>query len=700
MSPTHTPLGLDVLEERLEELLDAALSSRRTALGPAEKLALRHADEQAVVLHWVAVMVKTNSELAFQFANHAPTALNHMDIANLGHWASAALDGYDRDGLPGAVAVLKWADGFAQNLAIAPGAVSLEEICGLLEKYLIGLGGRSLSLESAVTAYTDTETLYLPPVLSHFSDKQENNRLYRGMVALLWAQTRFGTFTPDLLERLATFANPQRAAVVYHALENIRLDALLTRMLPGLGRAILSWSAPLPVLWQAAAVALQSAPDGREASWPWVAGLLLESPSPALHHGDFQLQRAVGVMKKRLEREKRLFRQAVGERPRDLAETLSLDTTPADSNPVVESQPDGFTFDIFLDGRPMELPEALNPLLTSIVQDLGEIPPEYLQAAGPGGYRPDDTAPQPPEGAWSGTYHEEGAILYKEWDYHRNDYRKNWCVLRELTVAPAQKPFARDTLAKYSGLVRNIRRSFEMLRGGDALLKKQERGDEVDLDALVDALAEAKSGMEMSDRLFQRVDRSGRDVAAVFMVDMSGSTKGWINDAIRESLILLCEGLNTLGDRYAIYGFSGNTRKRCELYRIKAFDEPYGEIVKQRIAGIQPLEYTRMGVFIRHLTGLLNGVTARIRLLITLSDGKPEDYDGFRGGYRGRYGMEDTRKALIEARQAGVHPFCITIDKEAQDYLPQLYGPAAFTVLYSVRALPTRISDIYRKLTT
>ena len=181
----------------------------------------------------------------------------------------------------------------------------------------------------------------------------------------------------------------------------------------------------------------------------------------------------------------------------------------------------------------------------------------------------------------------------------------------------------------------------------------------------------------------------------MFMVDVSGSTKGWINDAERESLVLLCEALEILGDRYAIYGFSGMTRKRCELYRIKRFDDDYGADVRARISGIKPQDYTRMGVIIRHLTRLLNTVEARTRLLITLSDGKPDDYDG----YRGEYGIEDTRQALLEAKHTGVHPFCITIDHRGHDYLPHMYGAVNYTVIEDVRQLPVRVPDIYRRLT-
>ena len=182
----------------------------------------------------------------------------------------------------------------------------------------------------------------------------------------------------------------------------------------------------------------------------------------------------------------------------------------------------------------------------------------------------------------------------------------------------------------------------------------------------------------------------------MFMVDMSGSTLGWVNDAERESLVLLCEALELLGDRYAIYGFSGRTNKRCEVYKIKEFDEPYNLEVRQRISGIRPKAYTRMGVAIRHLGHLLHQTRARTKLLITLSDGRPEDY----GGYKGKYGIEDTRHALLESRQGGIHSFCITIDNEAQEYLPHMYGPANYAVIDEVQKLPYKVADIYRRLTT
>ena len=226
-------------------------------------------------------------------------------------------------------------------------------------------------------------------------------------------------------------------------------------------------------------------------------------------------------------------------------------------------------------------------------------------------------------------------------------------------------------------------------------MKRQPDGDDVDFDAVVQAMTDLSLGLEMPPQLFTRTHRHERNIAVMFMVDMSGSTKGWVNDAERESLVLLCQALEILGDRYAIYGFSGMTRKRCDLYCVKHFDEPYSKQVEQRITGIKAQDYTRMGVTIRHLSKLLNEVDARTKLLITLSDGKPDDFDG----YRGDYGIEDTRQALIEAKRQGIHSFCITIDDEARDYLPHMYGAVNYTIIDDIRKLPLKVADVYRRLT-
>ena len=431
-------------------------------------------------------------------------------------------------------------------------------------------------------------------------------------------------------------------------------------------------------------------------------------PDALLYQGDLDLEAARLTAEQRIEVEKSRLQQSLSEllAARAGAEPGDEQGLEAGTNPfeISMDSDEAAGLEIKLDGEAVTLPPELAGALASLFQDLGQLPPEWLTAAGDGGaYQRADgatgatgAANKTAENVWKGTYHEQGAFPYDEWDFRRQSYRKNWCVLRELAAHPVYDGFIEQTLDKYLHLVAEIRRHFEALRFDAKLLKAQSGGDDIDLDALVTACADARTGVEMSERLFTRKNKVERDLAVVFMVDVSGSTKGWINQAERESLVLLCEALEVLGDQYAIYGFSGMTRNRCEIYRIKTFDQPYDREARARISGLRPQDYTRMGVTIRHLSKILNQVEARTRILITLSDGKPDDYDG----YRGDYGIEDTRQALLEARHAGIHPFCITIDSEAGDYLPHMYGHASYVVVDEVRKLPIKVAGIYRKLTT
>ncbi|MBK7686772.1 MAG: VWA domain-containing protein [Rhodocyclaceae bacterium] len=287
--------------------------------------------------------------------------------------------------------------------------------------------------------------------------------------------------------------------------------------------------------------------------------------------------------------------------------------------------------------------------------------------------------------------------IYDEWDYHRQAYRRQWCRLFEHKGEYGDANYVGEIRRRHTPQILQIRRRFEALRGEDKMLRRQAEGEEIDLDSLVEMLADQHAGAEISPRLFCRRQRIERSLAVMFMVDMSGSTKGWVNDAEREALVMLCEALEALDDRYAIYGFSGWTRTQCDIYRVKTFDEPYNSEVKNRISGIVAKDYTRMGVAIRHLSKLLSAQDTRHKLLVTLSDGRPDD---FGDEYRGHYGIEDTRRALQEARYAGIRPYCVTIDRHGADYLKRLYGEASYSVLADVTKLPLRLAEVYRRLTS
>ncbi len=706
--PPRPSLSAQEIEQQLDSLLDVEFSFLKTA-GPAAILAQLDRQEQDYIITWVQRVASTNIQLAYQFITQAVDALDSMDKRIIEAWALHAMDTYDQTGLHKALDVIRNVHQFVQLSHERTAGAVFDEQVGVLAHFAHGLSGRKLKLAEADTTYTDTETIYLPPLLARLPTPQENFLLYKAFVALLWAQTRFGTFRVKLSEQLQQQVEPQAFLDLFQSLETIRLEACLARELPGLYRDMQALKARLdqnqpPVAYQTLSLQLTRTDTTVEDVLQLTHqhfGTLQPLP-PVCYQPSLQIEEVEACMARRIETEKAKLRVNLAK----MLEEMQKDNRAFEqrehkfdiNKKPHPNTPEGFQFELTLDDQPIVPPEEVKALSNSIMQDLGDIPDDYLVPAGDGEYDPrlfEDDKPDPDD-VWSGTYHEEGAFLYNEWDFRRQHYRKNWCAVREVNISPVYDDFVSTTLQKYSGLVKHLRKTFEAMRDEDRLLKRQVYGDGVDIDALVEALADAHDGREMSDRLFTHMHRVERNIAVVFMVDMSGSTKGWINEAERESLILLAETLETLGDRYAIYGFSGMARKRCEIYRIKEFDEPYNDEIKARISGIEPKDYTRMGFAIRHLSHILNEVEARTRILITLSDGKPDDYDN----YRGDYGIEDTRRALLEARRDGIHPYCITIDREARDYLPHLYGPAAYTVIDEVRQLPLKVSDIYRRLTT
>ena len=693
-------LSADALEERLDDILDPVLSSRRTATGLAGTIAPLARESQDFILHWVAIIARTNAEMAYQFAAAAPEALACLDPAAAEAWIIAAMDAYDRDGLYRASALFKNVSEFTSASRQTAAAVAFEDVAQILQLFICGLAGRRLRLDTAVRSYTDTETLYLPSRIALFPAREKNFIVYKAMATLLWAQGCFGTFNVDLDAACSAYADPGRALELLNTLETIRLEACIARTLPGLAREMRELRDGQSDDPRCACLAATSATVNDSIA---LLARVYADMAPARHSyvPVLQPEQAAAVRKARMAKEKGEFQSALVQLLEEKDGSSTPQSPPAERFSVQASdQPaeSGIASHmLMLDGKPVAPPDNVNQLMDSILQDLGEIPDDYLVAAGDGGYRKNQRDRHDPADVWKGVYHEQGAFFYNEWDCRRRHYRKNWCVLRELDVHPGSAGFIDATLAKYAPQVTQLKRTFELLRGEDKLLKKQPYGDDIDLDAVIAAYADMKSGMELSDRLLVKRHKAERDLAVMLMVDMSGSTKGWINDAEREALVMLCEALEVLGDRYAIYGFSGITRKRCEIFRIKRFDEPYTELVKSRIAGIQPQDYTRMGVAIRHLTTLLNQVEARTKLLITLSDGKPDDYSD---NYRGEYGIEDTRQALIEAHRAGIKPFCITIDREARDYLPHMYGQVNWTLVDEIARLPLKVAEIYRRLTT
>ena len=701
----------------LRRAVGGGLYREASGEGPAQPLpeldpaARRHID------YWLQLLQRDHPDLQAHFSGRLDQALTLLEIEGVDAWMTAILDRYDKRGLGAAIEVIANLDTFAEDYRARQSGADLEELEPFLEKYLTGLGGRPLRVASGKRIFTDTESIYLPTFLNVFDTRADNETLYKLIAVYHWAQNRYGGWRLDALERLLQLPDLPRALPVFATLESLRLEARLALDFPGLHRELqrldnldeenraryLAWSDDNSLLLQAGA--------GPMDSMDRISGNL-GKPLPArkAYHGEYLPEAALKKLRERVKQEKDKLQQSLARIGREQpAPSIAEANAPGNVPWTVSGLDPGVGFNsvnqgpgaltlLFGEQGPVA-DDEVKQLLVSIIQDLGRLPEDYLQVSGGYSgfpYRDTESGAGEVGKAAAAGYDLQNPVYYPEWDYTRQRYRNEFCALTEDDVAPADDNFYAATLEKYRFHLQSVRRSFETMAEGYEQRKRQTFGDEIDFDALVEASVDRRQGLEMSENLYSCFHRSRRDVAVMFMVDMSGSTRGWVNLVEREALVLLCEALEMLSDPYAIYGFSGRTHKRCEIYRVKKFEEACTAQVRARISGIKPRTYTRMGVAIRHLGKHLQALKARSRLLITLSDGKPEDY----GGYRGRYGLEDTRQAIAEVRADGIYPFCITIDNEAREYLPYMYGNANYTVIDDVRKLPYKVSDIYRLLTT
>ncbi len=293
-------------------------------------------------------------------------------------------------------------------------------------------------------------------------------------------------------------------------------------------------------------------------------------------------------------------------------------------------------------------------------------------------------------------------VRYPEWDAAIRDYRINWCSVAERPAEAGSDHPVSSALTTHRSAIRSLRRFFESLRPpAFRRVAGQADGDDLDFDAVVRRAAEQRAGLEGSDRVYVRREKRERDVAVAFLVDVSGSTSRQVEsgrrviDVERDSLVLLCEALEAAGDEYGLYAYSGEGRAQVDFMILKDFDERLGTATAHRLGGLTPRQQNRDGAAIRHAAVKLLQRQVKTRLLMLLSDGRPLD-----GTYKDEYALEDTKMALREARQHGIHPFCITIDREADGYLRRMYGDVQYAVIDVVDALPSRLPRIYQRLTS
>ena len=702
-------------------------------------------------------------------------ACEETDDAGLSGWLSRGLD-IARDNPVAGVAFFALESRTSMKVLhqSSPG-VDLEEVQELLRKYIHMLSGTPVGIHRQETfsypppleefpLYSDA--LPLPARVDLFSTYEENFRLFRVLAVQQAGRREFGTYDfslgalwphlPMALRQLLgeeadpvggladyfhRFPHPDVVEALFLLRETQRVNTRIGNAYHGL-RDDLRWadSLPWPTLLPEPLATLVAG-----LAWPPRRSLTVYDS--ALSAGEIYLRLLSSLAAARQSRAPASFGSIVFDKVTgDALIDPEMDDSPPppDAPELPRLQLDPET-DEREGGTPLS-PEELKALLDAGVdlqirqgkQDT--ITPQGLYVSDLAGKLPSNGEREPVTledglpvvNGQRRREREEGlTFFYDEWDYQIADYRSRWCRLREIVLAGDAGEYFAKTLNDYATLRPAVKHEFQRIRPEQyRLVRGLEDGEEFDLNAVVTAANDARARVSPSPKLYTTRRQTERDVAALFLLDMSASTDepiepvvrqytdedqdDWLTlwkkrpaaaqptprriiDVTKEALVLMAEALEEIGDSYAIYGFSGQGRDNVEFYHVKSFAEALSPTVKGRLGAITPRRSTRMGAALRHALEKLKDLACRVKLLVLLSDGFPQDMDYGADRRSITYGLRDTMMALREADRAGVLTFCLTVDKAGHDYLREMCEPSRYLVLEDVASLPTELPKVYQR---
>lgn len=670
-------------------------------------------------------------DLAIQYFKSAPQILGRLTVNDLEAWVQKGLGVVEEEREKGAAYFSLQTGSSRDAVETLVKGLELRDIYSVLTKYVGALTDKKIYIRSSAVFYrnlpglsrfftvTDGVRIFLPSMINVFEDEDMNFKTYKCSLSHEMAHILFGTFEVNFLElkRLSELSSPVQAFKIFEFLEDERVDYLMGQQYTGLEK-------DRRMLIEHYRNKMPSGGNGKKCVF---ASLGFNEPDDSKsgreNEGELTL----------------LLKEALREvrNPEQTAQGI-VDLTVKICNAIegkgalelCECQ-EAYERIFFRGIIDYALVEESRSGMTKLVSDMSErfddrkreVSPAYIEEAL---IRIEESAgPESEVLLWQiqdadkldelfnrveivvSDIEEESrlrrSVFYDEWDMKLEDYKKDWCRVREMDMPSTTLLFYNQTINEHYGLVSLLRRHFGLLRP-DRVKRyfREERGDDFDLDALIESIVERHAGVTPSDKVYIRRDKKLRDVSVAFLVDMSYSTSEElpsgkrIVDIERDALILMAEALESIGDQWAVYGFSTNHREKVDFYVVRDFDEPFTDEVKMRFESIRPMAQTRLGAAIRHANSLLARQDSLIRLLILMSDGRPYDID-YGDVY---YSVEDTRMALWEGRSKGLSSYCITVDKRSREYLPHMYGESNYTIIDNIEYLPTTLPLIYKRLTT
>lgn len=661
---------------------------------------------------------------------------------------------------------------------LAPGAVLLADVAPVLTLFAQAVAGRALTLEPIAPAAAgeparpervafDGQLLHLPSHVAMFPEPRHNRGAYRVMVLHQVGYVEFGTFAIDLAPFVG-IVHPPLLGRLFLTLEDLRIDTAIRRAYPGaradVDRVLAHALAQRPNAdhfprWRRLAEALVRYSLGQPAAALVGADELV---APMLELAS-EVARADATVHDTADAAFAIFA---------LIDSViaSHGGTPGGGDPDAEVDPEAL-LELIPEPTAEEAsaPSAYMPVegegevLPSVdlfdfggVDFRGELsddlvfeqsqaatsgsPDEMQPGATHGGDTPEGEAEKPTAGgriagAGHGSRRDlaDRTYYYDEWDHYRGRYERAWCVLREHHLKGDDFGYLTEVRRKHAQLASQVRRGFRFMRPEAwQRVHKVTDGDEIELDAAIDAMVTRRAGHSADERLYMRRDRARREVATAFLVDLSASTGSpiidpnapppvyddpeelpWLApqdivreeptrviDIAKESLALMCDALHVLGDQHAVYGFSGLGHDDVEFYVAKEFDDEPSPRTWAALAAMEPRRYTRMGPAIRHATSKLVRQPYRTKLLIVVSDGYPQDSDYGPAQGDKEYPLQDTARALLEAERAGLTTFCVTIDPAGNDYLRRMCPDERYAVIDDVTQLPGELAKLYRSLSS
>lgn len=293
---------------------------------------------------------------------------------------------------------------------------------------------------------------------------------------------------------------------------------------------------------------------------------------------------------------------------------------------------------------------------------------------------------------------------YPEWDRRIGAMRPHWCSVFEPRMAEADPSPLQAALARHAPLAARLARLIRAHRTRQpARLRRQSEGDRFDLDALVDSAIAMRAGIVPDNRVYMRTLHEKRPLSALVLLDLSASTNERLGgasmlEAIREAAVLLAGAMAQNGDRYALHGFRSSGRHEVNYLVFKDFSDAFGDTALARLAAVRGAQSTRIGAALRHATRRLaddTGSRGSLQLILVVTDGEPHDIDIFQPGYL----AHDAQQAVREAASAGVHVFCVAVDRQADAYVRTIFGENNYLAMDNVSDLQKELPALYLRLT-